>query len=69
MAKKYRRLTEGEIVLATDEIYCDETDTWEVPQNSVGQEAPNPLFSSHRQFRRRIDAHQQGKQAADPLGD
>ena len=51
----FRRLEEGEIVLATDEIFDDYSLTWEQPNWSVGKPAPNPNYTSHRQFRRRID--------------
>jgi hypothetical protein len=50
----YRLLKEGEIVLETDEI-LDDHGRWMKPVYSVGKPAPNPLYTSHRQFRRRID--------------
>ena len=49
--KPYRLLKEGEIVLETDEILNDHGD-WQPVQGSIGQAAPNPLFTSHRKFRR-----------------
>lgn len=48
---RYRLLREGEIVLETDEI-LDDRGNWVKPTNSVGQEAPNPIYTSHRKFRR-----------------
>lgn len=51
--KNYRLLKEGEIVLQTDEI-LDDHGNWVPPTNSVGKAAPNPLYTSHRQFRRHV---------------
>ncbi len=48
----YRALKEGEIVLETDEYFHDDLKAWVPPTNSVGQPAPDPRFTSHRQFRR-----------------
>lgn len=52
--QKYRLLNEGEIVRETDEILLD-NGKWGKPQNSIGQAAPSPLYTSHRKFRRRSD--------------
>jgi hypothetical protein len=56
LARKYRRLEEGEIVLATDEIYDDHVRQWVEPNWSVGKPAPDPAYTSHRQFRRKINS-------------
>jgi len=53
---QYRRLEMGEIVLATDEIYDDITREWVEPEWSVGKPAPDPDYTSHRQFRRKINS-------------
>lgn len=63
---KWRRLEEGEIVLATDEIYDDAKDAWVPPTNSIGHKAPSPLYTSHRQFRRKIDTPCESYQEAVP---
>lgn len=52
--RKFRHLEEGEIVLATDEIYDDHKRAWVAPVLCVGKPAPNPCYTSHRQFRREI---------------
>ena len=46
---RYRRLDEGEVIQAGDEVLIDED--WE-PASSVGARAPSPLFASHRWYRR-----------------
>jgi hypothetical protein len=51
--ENYRPLKEGEIVSSTDEI-LDDHGNWIPPKNSVGQPAPDPGYTSHRQFRRRL---------------
>lgn len=58
-AMEYRRLTEGETILATDEIYNDGSHQWQPVKHSVGQPAPDPKYTSHRQFRRRIGRDEQ----------
>jgi len=52
--RQFRRLEMGEIVLATDEIYDDHKREWVEPTWSVGKPAPDPDYTSHRQFRREI---------------
>lgn len=47
---RYRWLDEGEIILSSDEIRNDDG-TWQ-PAVCVGQEAPSPLYTSHRVYRR-----------------
>lgn len=51
----YRLLQKDEIVLETDEYYNDDRKEWVEPQNSVGNPAPDPQFTSHRLFRRKRD--------------
>lgn len=47
---KYRLLNEGEIILATDEVYNDSE--WVTTVHCIGQPAPSPLYTSHRKYRR-----------------
>jgi hypothetical protein len=54
--RQFRRLEMGEIVLATDEIYDDHKREWVEPKWSVGEPAPDPAYTSHRQFRREINS-------------
>jgi hypothetical protein len=54
--RQFRRLEMGEIVLATDEIYDDHKREWVEPEWSVGKPAPDPAYTSHRQFRREINS-------------
>ena len=54
LVRQFRRLEMGEIVLATDEIYDDHKREWVEPEWSVGKPAPDPAYTSHRQFRREI---------------
>jgi hypothetical protein len=54
LVRQFRRLEMGEIVLATDEIYDDHKREWVEPIWSVGKPAPDPAYTSHRQFRREI---------------
>lgn len=49
--QRYRRLEEGEIIRATDEIMRDDG-TWEVARHAIGQPAPDPCYTSHRTYRR-----------------
>lgn len=49
---EYRRLTEGEIVLATDECQ-HENGEWRPVQGYVGLPAPDPKYPAHCQFRRK----------------
>jgi len=50
--RRYRRLEEGETIIATDEVQNDDG-TWK-PTNErcVGTKAPCPLYTSHRIYRR-----------------
>lgn len=59
----YRLLKEGEIIRATDQVLHD-NGSWLPPIHSVGQEAPSPLYTSHRKFRRKIssDSPTQGEE-------
>jgi hypothetical protein len=56
LVRQFRRLEMGEIVLATDEIYDDHKRAWVEPEWSVGKPAPDPAYTSHRQFRREINS-------------
>lgn len=49
--QRYRRLDEGEIILATDEVQRDDG-TWQPAQYAIGKPAPSPIFTSHRIYRR-----------------
>jgi len=53
-ASKYRLLKEGETVRPLDEFYDDDAKKWKHVMNSVGKPAPNPCYTSHRLFRRRL---------------
>lgn len=58
---KYRRLEKGEIIQSGDETdVC--RDPWREPPiwkpvhpDSIGTEAPDPAFVSHRQYRRPVE--------------
>ncbi|QFT31825.1 hypothetical protein FIV00_15135 [Labrenzia sp. THAF82] len=51
---RYRRLEEGEIIRATDECLTD--DEWQEDGGQcAGKKAPDPLYTSHRQYRRLKD--------------
>ncbi len=56
LVRQFRRLEMGEIVFATDEIYDDHKREWVEPEWSVGKPAPDPAYTSHRQFRRAINS-------------
>lgn len=49
----YRSLEKGEVILATDQIQCDDG-SWTSPGRSVGGLAPDPNYTSHRVYRRLI---------------
>jgi len=63
--RQFRRLKMGEIVLATDEIYDDHKREWVEPEWSIGKPAPDPAYTSHRQFRRRINSQENDQGSAD----
>jgi len=63
---EFRRLEMGEIVLATDEIYDDHKREWVEPEWSVGEPAPDPDYTSHRQFRRKINSAPNAKAKTSP---
>lgn len=48
----FRLLSEGEIIQENDE-FLDDSGTWR-KTICAGESAPNPVFTSHRQYRRRI---------------
>jgi len=51
---RYRRLAEGEIIAATDDVQRDDG-SWQRAQYATGEPAPNPSFTSHRVYRRLKD--------------
>ena len=51
---RYRRLNEGETICQGDEVLCDKD--WEPAGRTVGNKAPNPLYTSHRVYRRKKTA-------------
>ena len=51
-APTYRRLKTGEEILPGDELEQDDH-TWKAA-NCIGDHAPDPQFTSHRQYRRRV---------------
>ena len=55
--RNYRMLREGEIILPTDEFMVEDTApiTWRKPHPDViGKPAPDPMYTSHRKYRRRL---------------
>ena len=48
----YRMLDEGETIRDTDE-FLDDSDVWR-KTICAGEKAPNPAYTSHRQYRRRV---------------
>jgi hypothetical protein len=54
--ERYRMLDEGEIIQNDDEVLTDSHLGWQ-PTNlrCVGTPAPNPLYTSHRMYRRLKD--------------
>ena len=59
----YRGLEMGEIVRATDE-YLDDRNGWG-PTRCFGHAAPDPSYTSHRQYRRRVGADTHTKKLTD----
>ena len=51
---QYRRLEKDEVILPTDECYDDDKKAWLPPTYSIGGLAPDPNYTAHRQFRRKI---------------
>ncbi len=49
----YICLDEGDIIQPGDYI-LDDKDGWVLARNCFGEKAPNPCFTSHRQYRRRV---------------
>jgi hypothetical protein len=65
---RYRMLTEGEVIRATDEVERDNPYGWKPPHPAtVGTFAPNPHFTSHRRYRR-LDTHTSVVRTQDPRG-
>lgn len=52
----YRRLDEGEIIREGDECLTDSHLGWLPAGRTVGQRAPDPLYSSHRMYRRALES-------------
>lgn len=51
----YRRLDDGELICATDEVQLDDG-SWRKPlKSTVGKPAPDPAYTAHRVYRRRKD--------------
>ena len=50
----YRCLDKDEIILATDEVQ-HEDGSWGSPRHTVGGLAPDPNYTSHRVYRRKIE--------------
>lgn len=49
----FRRLELGEIVRLGDEIQRDDG-SWDLAVRSIGKPAPDPSYTSHRVFRRKL---------------
>lgn len=50
---RYEMLQEGDIIQATDEVLTDSHLGWRVTNpECVGKPAPDPLYTSHRMYRR-----------------
>jgi len=50
--KRYRQLKEGETIRKGDEVLASSKEGW-VPARVLGGKAPNPLYTSHRLYRRK----------------
>ncbi|MGX1096547.1 hypothetical protein ACSSVZ_000562 [Amorphus sp. MBR-141] len=51
---RYRRLSEGEMIRADDEVLTDTDKGWQITNpRCVGTPAPSPLYTAHRIYRRR----------------
>ena len=64
--QRYRQLKEGELILPTDQ--CDmcrdgwrDPADWRITRCREGERAPNPMFPSHRKYRRKIAAIKEQK--------
>lgn len=54
--EKYRRLEEGEIIQAGDEVLTESHLGWQsTNKRCIGTKAPSPLYTSHRIYRRMKD--------------
>jgi hypothetical protein len=53
MKTEYRLLAEGEEIKPGDEFLGDDGN-WKKTERCVGEKTPNPVYTSHRQYRRRI---------------
>lgn len=54
MDKSYRLLEKGETIRYTDE-YLSDMRGW-IETKCSGDEAPDPAYTSHRQYRRRLES-------------
>jgi len=52
---RYRMLKKGEIIQEGDEVLTDSHLDWRKDVLCIGQPAPDPLYTSHRMYRRLID--------------
>lgn len=51
----YRQLKKDEIIQKDDEVFCESETGWVTTnESSVGTPVPDPLYSSHRIYRRHI---------------
>ena len=51
--RRYRQLSEGEVIEAGDEVLCDDDRGWELAsERTIGTLAPDPLCMAHRMYRR-----------------
>jgi hypothetical protein len=54
--ERYRMLEEGEIIQKDDEVLTDSHLGWHITNpRCIGTPAPNPLYTSHRMYRRLKD--------------
>lgn len=49
---KYRPLKAGELIQRGDQTLNDDTLAWEIVTNCIGQQSPDPAYTSHRWYRR-----------------
>ena len=51
----YRQLKKGEIIEKDDEVLCERKDGWKTTnERCVGTLVPDPQYTAHRIYRRRI---------------
>lgn len=68
---RYRQLSEGEIIREGDECLTDSPLGWQADIRCIGTPAPDPAYTSHRKYRRLLDAAQEpaGQSEAKPVRD